>query len=269
MESRGDVVKMEQLNEGMERRQDFNALMRERVYGGEVWEQFDEFSTEKATVWIDPLDGTKDFCNGNLSAVTVLIGLSIDGVPKLGVVHNPFKTNDNDGKGMTLFGSQEHGAYLLEYDKAMSPEELDQRAPAYLEPFDPEGELAEDFQIRVACSLTHFNQQMQDTIDTLSPVEICRLGGAGNKVNRVALNEVDSYVQPRAGLRFWDLCAPECIVRAMGGLCTDFEQQRLVYDEARNNNRTVLAAFFIGKTLTMHALIQKRLAAAGAKGADK
>ena len=35
----------------------------------------------------------------NLSAVTVLIGLAIDGIPKLGVVHNPFRTNENDGKG--------------------------------------------------------------------------------------------------------------------------------------------------------------------------
>jgi len=48
------------------------------------------------------------------------------------------------------------------------------------------------------------------------------LGGAGNKVNRIALNEVDSYVQPYRGLGFWDLCAPEAIVRAMGGVATDF-----------------------------------------------
>ena len=71
--------------------------MRKTIYGEEIWDKFDEFDPEDATVWIDPLDGTKDFCKGNLSAVTVLIGLAIDGVPKLGVVHNPFKTNDNDG----------------------------------------------------------------------------------------------------------------------------------------------------------------------------
>jgi len=78
-------------------REDFNAFMRKTIYGEEIWDKFDEFDPEDATVWIDPLDGTKDFCKGNLSAVTVLIGLAIDGVPKLGVVHNPFKTNDNDG----------------------------------------------------------------------------------------------------------------------------------------------------------------------------
>jgi|TARA_B110000285_G_C14952040_1_gene527295 3'-phosphoadenosine 5'-phosphosulfate (PAPS) 3'-phosphatase len=94
--------------------------MRENAYGDEILEIFDTFSTEKATVWIDPLDGTKDFCNGNLSAVTVLVGLAIDGVPKIGVVHNPFKTNENDGVGMTMFATQEHGAYQLDYDSKMS-----------------------------------------------------------------------------------------------------------------------------------------------------
>jgi len=65
---------------------------------------------------------------------------------------------------------------------------------------------------------------MQETIEKISPVQIVRMGGAGNKVNRIALDEVDSYVQSRPGLGFWDLCAPEVIVRAMGGVCTDFEK---------------------------------------------
>ena len=51
--------------------------MREQVYGDEIWAKFDEIDTSNAVVWIDPLDGTKDFTNGNLSAVTVLIGLAV------------------------------------------------------------------------------------------------------------------------------------------------------------------------------------------------
>lgn len=108
-------------------------------------------------MWIDPLDGTKDFCSGNLSAVTVLIGLAIEGLPKLGVVHNPFRTNENDGKGMTLFGSQEHGAFYLDYDSKMSAAELDSRVPKYLSPFDLNAEVKDEDTIRVACSLSHMN----------------------------------------------------------------------------------------------------------------
>lgn len=38
---------------------------------------FTSFNTKDAVVWIDPLDGTSDFVKGTLTAVTVLIGLSI------------------------------------------------------------------------------------------------------------------------------------------------------------------------------------------------
>ena len=86
------------------------------IYGDEILEQFEEFSTKNATVWVDPLDGTTEFVNGNLSGVTVLIGLAIDGVPKIGVVHNPYRTNDPNSAGITIFGTQEHGAFCLDLD---------------------------------------------------------------------------------------------------------------------------------------------------------
>jgi len=38
------------------------------------------------------------------------------------------------------------------------------------------------------------NESMQKAIEGLSPVEMVRLGGAGNKANRIVLGEVDSYV---------------------------------------------------------------------------
>jgi len=55
---------------------------------------FDKFNTKDAVVWIDPLDGTSDFVKGNLSAVTCIIGLSIGGHSKLGVVHNVYAEDD-------------------------------------------------------------------------------------------------------------------------------------------------------------------------------
>lgn len=76
-----------------------------------------EFDTKKAIVWVDPLDGTKEFLKENLSAVTVLIGLAIEGIPKIGVVHYPFGIHKgDDATGLTLFATQEHGVYTLPYD---------------------------------------------------------------------------------------------------------------------------------------------------------
>ena len=99
------------------------------IYGDEILQNFDEFNAKDALVWIDPLDGTKDFTLGNLSAVTVLIGLVINGIPKIGIVHNPFKTNENNGKGSTIFGTQEHGSFYLDFD---SKTHQNPRNPTYI-----------------------------------------------------------------------------------------------------------------------------------------
>ena len=67
----------------------------------------------------------------------------------------------------------------------------------------------------------HFSPTMQTIIETISPVEIVRLGGAGNKCNNLSIGTVDAYIHPSPGLKYWDLCAPESIVKGMGGYATD------------------------------------------------
>ena len=105
-------------------------------------------------------------------------------------------------------------------------------------------DFSEEYKIRVATSLWRLSGHMKETIDLLAPVEMKQLGGAGNKINQIVLGEVDSYVRPEAGLGFWDLAAPEVLVRAMGGLCTDMKGNRLVY----KGNNQVIPAFAVGKT---------------------
>jgi len=104
----------------------------------------------------------------------------------------------------------------------MTRQEINKRLPVSIEPFGFETTYDEDYKIKVAASLNHFDDSMKKMLETLNPIDVVRLGGAGNKINRIALNEVDSYVQPRAGLGFWDLCAPEVILRGMGGVITNF-----------------------------------------------
>ena len=41
-------------------------------------------------VFVDPLDGTKQFCLANFHAVNVLIGVVCKGVPSVGVIHEPW-----------------------------------------------------------------------------------------------------------------------------------------------------------------------------------
>ena len=99
-----DFIDNELLEKTLESRYAFNKAML-AVYGDDIHDKFEEFNTKDAVVWVDPLDGTTEFVNGNLSGVTVLIGLAIKGVPKIGVVHNPYMTNEANSNGMTIFGT--------------------------------------------------------------------------------------------------------------------------------------------------------------------
>jgi 3'(2'), 5'-bisphosphate nucleotidase len=210
------------LNSKHEERKDFitNSLLKTYTAEEVSVEKFETFNTKDAVVWIDPLDGTSDFVKKNLPAVTVLIGLSINGNSRLGVVHNPFK-KDDEKNSITYYATAEHGAYSLDYHNSMTIEETLKRTPTYLEPFDHFEEPAANKEIKVAASLQHSSPQMVEILNLIAPVEICKIGGAGNKCNNLAIGNVDCYIHPSPGLKFWDLCAPESIIKAMGGYSTD------------------------------------------------
>jgi 3'-phosphoadenosine 5'-phosphosulfate (PAPS) 3'-phosphatase len=110
--------------------------------------EFESFNTENAVVWIDPLDGTSDYCRGNISAVTVLIGLTINDVSRAGIVHIPFVEGKEHGE--TLFGTGEHGVFRVEYLGRNEDEKNAERVPDYLPPYsdEPNG----DSEMRIAVS---------------------------------------------------------------------------------------------------------------------
>ena len=47
---------------------------------------FRNLEKSRVQVFIDPLDGTRQFVKGELSGVTVMIGLCYDGIPVAGVI---------------------------------------------------------------------------------------------------------------------------------------------------------------------------------------
>ena len=97
---------------------------------------------------------------------------------------------------------------------------------------------------------------MQKIIDGISPVEIKRIGGAGNKCNNLAIGNVDCYLHPSPGLKFWDLCAPESLMKGMGGYGTDFKGERIKYVAGADPN---LKGLILAKNPTWHKTITERL----------
>ena len=56
----------------------------------------------------------------------------------------------------------------------------------------------------------------------------------------------------------WDLCAPEAIIRAMGGVCTDWNRKHINYSvEALPTRR--IPAFIIGKNVNTYMRVAQRL----------
>ena len=63
---------------------------------------------EDLTVWVDPLDGTKEYTEGYLDHVTVLVGIAIGKKAVGGVIHQPFwnfQSKEEDRQlGRTFYG---------------------------------------------------------------------------------------------------------------------------------------------------------------------
>ena len=71
----------------------------------------DEFYEEDMVIWIDPLDGTKGFTEGHLNHITSMIGVTINGRPRIGIIHKPFY-KQNLRQGRTYFGTPECGIFI-------------------------------------------------------------------------------------------------------------------------------------------------------------
>lgn len=154
---------------------------------------------DKRRVWIvDPLDGTKEFIarNGEFS---IMIGLAIGGTATLGVVYQP-------ATDLLYAGIVGQGAFL---------EESGERIPLQV------SDKANPREMTSVSSRSH-RQQIVDRMRQVLRITSERVSGSvGLKVGLVSRQLADLYIHPSPGCKEWDLCAPEAILRAAGGVMTD------------------------------------------------
>ena len=70
-----------------------------------VTESLPSYSLDSLTLYIDPLDGTRDYVHGDIHNVTVLIGIVHEHRPIAGIIHFPFVKDPATNKDRVIWGA--------------------------------------------------------------------------------------------------------------------------------------------------------------------
>lgn len=164
---------------------------------------------EDVVVWVDPLDGTKEYTQGFLDHVTILVGIAVQGKAVGGVIHQPYYNyqveKDVYKQGRTMWGIVGVGAFGI--SRTLPPENKK----------------------IITTTRSHSSPTINSCIEAMAPDEVLRVGGAGHKVLLLIEGKAHAYVFPSKGCKKWDTCAPEAILHATGGLLTDIHGNTLEY----------------------------------------
>eukprot|EP00347_Sterkiella_histriomuscorum_P005289 403357170 len=216
---------------------------------------------EDLTFWIDPLDGTRAFKNGKTDSVTSIIGVSVKGKPKIGILHQPFyKTIHGIKESKTYLGSIETGVFYSDIKDYMDQRQLYEmkRSFHYLQPFQPHvfGK-HKDYEVKVLCSVNRF-EHTQNVLDHMKPLVSMRLGGAGQKAIVMLDEYADFFVHVVQGIKFWDMCASEALIRGRFGIITNKDRQPIVYEE-NLQDYTILNGIMMARSEAVYDLCMNRI----------
>lgn len=112
-------------------------------------------------VWVDPLDGTREFTEGRLEGVTVLIGVAAKGNAIGGIIHQPFYVDESEN-GRSVWGLIHSGVYGK---RTLNNTPLPGRI--------------------IAGSLSHRSKTVTDAVSACQPTDVLQAGGCGYKVRCV------------------------------------------------------------------------------------
>ena len=234
----------------------------------------DAAAMEDVCVFVDPVDGTREFVEGRLENCQCLIGISVSGRAVAGAIGLPFpkgskgfeEDKDDAEKSAIVFGlCGMGGADDPESDKGVVGvfnEHL--LADGYVTTSEVDG--SERFSITTGDSK---NLMLKASVDAvveaakenqsyLQDIDRPLVGGAGSKIVNVAFGKADVALMHPTCL--WDSCAPEAVLKAAGGYVSDFFGAPLCHSkDARTveNNLGIIASMPREKTPTRAEMCAK------------
>jgi len=176
--------------------------------GCDIPEKFAMLNEEDMVVWIDPLDGTKEFVKGNYHNVTTLIGISYKGEAIAGVISEPFA--DKTVCGVVGGGVYEDGKKIVLKKYDGSPAQL----------------IVSSVRFR-GTAVELFIMLLRNNVVKDHPIG---KGGAGSKYLSMIRGEAEVWLFPRAGCSRWDTCAGDAMIQSLGGKGTSHTGDVYSYD---------------------------------------
>ena len=183
---------------------------------------------------IDPMDGTKQFIE-RIDEFAVMIGLSVEGEPQLGVVYQP-------PLDRLYYGAIGLGAYVEEKWSTKRMQVTDVR----------------DFsKMTIALSRSPHTTTVDRICEYLGVDHRLKSGSVGLKFGLIAEGRAHLYLHVSAKTNQWDTCGPEAILKAAGGTITDLNGEPLRYNRSEIRNLNGIVA----SNGTRHAEILEAVAA--------
>jgi len=166
---------------------------------------------QDVAIFVDPVDGTREFVEGRLKNCQALVGIAVRGQAMAGAIGIPFPSGDLSAETTVVYGQVGVG-----YGVVGTPLEPNhENSNSLLRPILASGDATIDVMVTA-----------RRIIENELGGSNALYGGAGNKVLATALGYADCTIQHRFG-GAWDTCAPEAILRAMGGHMTDMAGEEL------------------------------------------
>ncbi|XP_076622708.1 putative inositol monophosphatase 3 isoform X2 [Colletes latitarsis] len=160
-------------------------------------------NTNDITIWIDPLDATKEFTENLLQYVTTMVCIAVKGKPIIGVIYKPFETKQNS----SLFWTWTDHVVSR---NLQGLHKENRRQPILI------------------VSQSHAGQVHNVTKSVFGKgVEIISAAGAGYKFLEVASGNATAYVHMTV-IKKWDICAGTAILTALGGTVTQLFDQQII-----------------------------------------
>jgi 3'-phosphoadenosine 5'-phosphosulfate (PAPS) 3'-phosphatase len=213
---------------------------------------------QEITIFVDPLDGTREFVEGRLQNVGCLVGVARRGKAIMGAVGLPFPTSSSS-LSLSLFEPKilyaihmdeqhsHHGTYPM--DTTDNNNDNDDNTYLPTPPHDdtmftlftgdskdPVLKNATALAMKILASAATTSQTPTPTTQQHQQVNHIILGGTTSKFVAVAQTKTKSLAILHAKTCSWDTCAPEPLLNAMGGKVTDLFGSPLVHRKDQRYN---------------------------------